>query len=167
MNVHRRKGTFKSSRIARPRPVIPPEQKLCLITYTKVNGHEAWTLWDAGSTTTAITPAFTDVAQIMAFPLLDPFTVQLGTVGSRAKITHGAEVDVSMPGLQDNIYVDICNLDRYDLVIGTPFMRKNGVILDFGQNIITINGKNIPALPYPDDTDPRVHRSWASDHRAE
>lgn len=167
INVPRRKGTFKSGTVARARPVIPPEQKLCLITYTTVNGQDAWTLWDAGSTTTSITPSFTDIAKISAFPLLDPFTVQLGTVGSRAKITHGADVNISMPGLKDSIYVDICNLDRYDLVIGTPFMRKNKCILDFGRNVITINGKDIPALPYVEDIDPRLHRSRANDFRAD
>ncbi|KAF9484074.1 hypothetical protein BDN70DRAFT_798505, partial [Pholiota conissans] len=161
-NVRQRKGTFKSGKVARARPVIPPEDKLCLITYTKINGQDAWTLWDAGSTTTSITPSFADVANINAFPLLDPFMVQLGTVGSRAKITHGADVKVSMPGFNDSIYVDICNLDRYDLVIGTPFMRRNGVVLDFERNVITINGTDIPALPYPNDIDPRLHRTRAT-----
>jgi hypothetical protein len=165
--LFRRKGHFKSGKVARARPSVPLGDKLCLITYTKIDGHDAWTLWDAGSTTTSITPAFADVAEVSAFPLLDPFVVQLGTVGSRAKITHGADVEVTMPGLQDKIYVDICNLDRYDLVIGTPFMRRNGVILDFRRSVVTVNGVDIPALPYPGDVDPRLHRSRATDRRAD
>ncbi len=72
----------------------------------------------------SITPAFADVAKITAFPLLDPFVVQLGTVGSRAKITHGADVPIEMPGCKGEIYADICNLDRYDMVVGTTFHAR-------------------------------------------
>ncbi|KJA14801.1 hypothetical protein HYPSUDRAFT_149927, partial [Hypholoma sublateritium FD-334 SS-4] len=144
--IKRRTGTFKSSGTAKCRPVVPPEEKACLITYTKANGQDAWTLWDAGSTTTSITPAFADTAKITAFPLLDPFIVQLGTVGSRAKITHGAHIPINMPGCKNEIYADICNLDRYDMIVGTPFMHQNKVVLDFGDMTVSVNGIVTPAL---------------------
>ncbi len=165
--IKRRTGTFKAFSTARIRPVVPPAKKSCLVTYTNANGEDAWTLWDAGSTTTSITPAFADVAKITAFPLLDPFVVQLGTVGSRAKITHGANVPIDMPGCKGDVYADICNLDRYDMVVGTPFMHENGVVLDFARLTVTVNGVVTPALPYPADADARLHRSRANDHRAD
>ncbi|CAA7271277.1 unnamed protein product [Cyclocybe aegerita] len=161
------KRTLKSTKVMRAQPVVKPEDKACLITYTKVNDHEAWTLWDAGSTTTSITPLFTDVADVTAFPLLDPFMLQLGTVGSQSKITHGAYVQATMPGCDTKTYVDICNLDRYDMVIGTPFMQKNKVVLDFGRNIVQINGQEMPALQYPEDVDPWLHRARANDRKAD
>lgn len=166
VDVPRRKGTFKSSNVARARPITPPDEKACLVTYCKVDGHESWTLWDSGSTSTAITPAFADVAGIIAFPLQDPFMVQLGTVGSRAKITHGAEVMLQMPGHHELNYVDICNLDRYDMIVGTPFMHKYGVILDFETNHVRIKGAAISALRYPADIDPRLHRHRVNDDKA-
>lgn len=164
--VKRRAGTFKSAGPARPRPVVLQDDKACLLTYTEVSGHKAWTLWDAGSTMSSITPSFVDVAGIMAFPLLDPFIIQLGTVGSRAKITHGALLKIHMAGCDVEMYADICNLDRYDMIMGTPFMHAHNVVLDFAAMTVIVNGVPIPAVPYPGDVDPRLHRGRASDRRA-
>ena len=48
--------------------------------------------------------------------------------------------------IDTNEYFDIINLDRYDIVIGTVPMRKYGISLDFGRNIITIQGKTAPMI---------------------
>ena len=106
------------------------------------------------------------MAGIIAFPLADPFMVQLGTVGSRAKVSHGAEVTIDMPGHNKLNYVDVCNLDRYDMIIGTPFMRRNGIQLDFETNTVRMKDISIPALQYPADIDPRLHRSRTTDDKA-
>ncbi|TFK72752.1 hypothetical protein BDN72DRAFT_734288, partial [Pluteus cervinus] len=66
--------------------------------------------------------------------------LQLGTVGSRSVIKYGADVPISMPGFGEKVYVDIANFDRYDMIIGTPFMRRNRVKLDFEKNEIVVNG---------------------------
>jgi hypothetical protein len=52
---------------ARECPTAGADEKQCLATYVNVGGCEAWALWDFGSTTTGITPAFTQVTKIPVF----------------------------------------------------------------------------------------------------
>jgi len=58
--VKMRKHKLKSSHKRRMRPQATPEEKECLATWVEVNGLKAWALWDSGSTTTGITPAFAE-----------------------------------------------------------------------------------------------------------
>ncbi|TFK32530.1 hypothetical protein BDQ12DRAFT_616891, partial [Crucibulum laeve] len=93
-----------------------------LTAYTEIGGSKAWTLWDIGSTMSGITPSYVHVAKIMAYPLTNPYILQLGTIGSCASITHGV----------NNIeYLNIANFDQFDMIISTPLMHCNNVILDF------------------------------------
>ncbi|KAF8238265.1 hypothetical protein L208DRAFT_1243302, partial [Tricholoma matsutake] len=128
------------------RPEYTPEEKECLATFVSIGGYEAWALWDSGSTTTGLTPMFAQVADIRVFPLTNPHTLQLGTVGSRATINYGMDVRMEALGISDNTYVDIANFDRYNMIIGTPFMNKNKVVLDFGNKQVIVNGKPTPAV---------------------
>ncbi|KAG6884846.1 hypothetical protein C0995_009852, partial [Termitomyces sp. Mi166 len=102
-----------------------PQEKECLVTYVKVNGHPAWTLWDSGSTTTGIMPQFAHVNAIHVHELSEPLMLQLKTVGSHAMVQFGVEVKIKALGHLTKEYVDIANFDCYDMIIGTPFMRKN------------------------------------------
>ena len=45
-------------------------------------------------------------------------------------------------------YLDIANLDKYDCILGTPFLRKHGISLDFQfQDIVICRKLCIPTLP--------------------
>jgi hypothetical protein len=151
----------------RVRPVPKPEERELLATYSKVNGHDAWTLWDTGCTTVGVTPAFARVAEIPTFSLVDPHIIQLGTVGSRATINSGAMVPVEVPGARENkCYVDVANFDRYDIIVGLPFMKRNNAILDVGRGTVTINGVTFPAVKVPaPEGDNRVRRYRITDKR--
>ena len=61
-------------------------------------------------------------------------------------VNYGADVKLEAPGISDNTYVDIANFDHYDMIIGTPFIHKNKVILDFENKQITVNGKSTSAV---------------------
>jgi hypothetical protein len=122
----------------RMRPKLLEEEKKCLATWVEINGLKAWTLWDSGSTTTGITPAFTELAQVAVDELEDPHVLQLGMVGSRSIIKYGADVMMNVAGNRISTYVDIANFDRYEMIIGTPFMIRNKVILDFDKLEVVI-----------------------------
>ena len=148
------------------RPVIKPEEKECLATWVKVEGLDAWTLWDSGSTMTGITPTFAEVAKIPLDTLEDPHVLQLGTVGSQSVIKYGANVSIEMANSAFVSYVDVANFDRYDMIIGTPLLRKGRVVLDFINDQVVVNGKRIPAVKVQaKDLDPRLHR-YRSTERA-
>jgi hypothetical protein len=155
-----RKVQLRASKEPRLRPVFPKEEKECLATYTNVDGHEAWTLWDSGSTMTGITPSFAEVAKIRVFPLLDPHVLQLGTVGSRSSINYGTEVDLDVAGIQQRVYLDVANFDRYDMIVGCVTMRRYKIQLDFSTNEVVVDGKRIKAVRVPaPDADNRLRRA--------
>ena len=141
-----RKHKLIPSRRTRKRPKYSEDEKRCIATWVEVNGLRAWTLWDSGSTTTGITPAFAELAEVPVDELEDPQILQLGTVGSRSIIKYGADVNLNVEGNKISTYVDIANFDRYEMVIGTPFMKRNGVVLDFENDEVRIKGKRIPGI---------------------
>ena len=142
--------------------------KECLATFVKVGCQEAWTLWNSGSTTTGITPSFVDVAKIIIFPLKNPHVLQLGTVGSHASVNFGAYVDVVMHGSLQQEYVDVANFDRYDMIIGMPFMHPRKVILDFENDTMKIGNQSIPATKVlVPDTDNHVRQYCTTEKKQE
>ncbi|KAF7966969.1 hypothetical protein HWV62_36320 [Athelia sp. TMB] len=133
-----------SSNVRRPanggiaRPRHNPET---ITAITMINGHKALTLFDSGSTTDSITPEFGFVSRIRQFKLDEQVTLQLGCVGSRSKISYGAMAPVSVFSVAEDMYFDVVNIDRYDAILGTPFLRKHGVSIDFKNGGIVIDGK--------------------------
>ena len=103
-------------------------------------------LFDSGSTTDSLSPDFVRVANIKPFELEDPVVLQLGCVGSRSRISYGVKTPIAIGKIADELYFDVVNLDRYDAVLGTPFLRKYGASLDFANNGVIIRGELIPAL---------------------
>ena len=129
------------------RPKRVDGEQLCLAAYVSINGVKAYTLFDSGSTTDSISPDFTRVAQVPVKTLEDPVTLQLGCVGSRSKINYGAETDLEFASINVSTYLDVANLDKYDSILGTPFLRRHGISLDFENQEIVIRGTlRIPAL---------------------
>ena len=64
------------------------------------------------------------------------------------------------------MYVDVANFDRYDMIIGTPFMRKHGVKLDFVKNQVIIAGVATPAIKAKvPDMDERARRYRSVDKK--
>ncbi|KAG6875944.1 hypothetical protein C0993_006639, partial [Termitomyces sp. T159_Od127] len=60
-------------------------------------------------------------------------------------VQFGVEVKVRMSGTLMKEYVDIVNFNRYDMIIGIPFMHKNKVMLDFVNDVIIVNGVPVRA----------------------
>jgi hypothetical protein len=54
--------------------------------------------------------------------LEDPVTLQLGCVGSRSKLNFRTELRMKFASIDDNIYLDVANLDKYDTILGTPLI---------------------------------------------
>ena len=63
-----------------------------------------------------------------------------------------------------NTYLEILNIDKYDCILGTPFLRKHGISLDFEHQEIVICGRLcIPALPEgegkAEEKPPKTHKN--------
>ncbi|KAF8187927.1 hypothetical protein K438DRAFT_1473186, partial [Mycena galopus ATCC 62051] len=102
-----------------------------LTALISIGGNQAYALFDSGSNTDSMTPEYAHVIGGVRIPLTEQVTLQLGCVGSRSKISFGTRVPVEFGGVRGHVYFNQVNLDRYDVVIGTPFMNKHGLILDF------------------------------------
>ncbi|KAF8194378.1 hypothetical protein K438DRAFT_1433441, partial [Mycena galopus ATCC 62051] len=98
----------------------------------KIGNSQAYALFDSGSNTDSMTPEYAHAIGGVRIPLTEQVTLQLGCVGSRSNISYGTRVPVEFGGVHGHVYFDQVNLDRYDVIIGTPFMNKHGVVLDFG-----------------------------------
>ncbi|KAI0047221.1 hypothetical protein FA95DRAFT_1492812 [Auriscalpium vulgare] len=133
-----------------------------MAAYVTVNGVKAYALFDTGSTTVSVTPDFARVSRIPLTVLDNPVTLQLGCVGSRSKINFGASVQIEVGSVRELQYVDVVNTDRYDMIVGTPFMYRFGVCLDFGRRAISIQGELLELLPDSDQLASARRRTGAA-----
>ncbi|PBK79000.1 hypothetical protein ARMGADRAFT_861969, partial [Armillaria gallica] len=99
-----------------------------LVTYLNMNRLDALILWDSGSTSTAMSPPFADVSKALVFRLMNPVVLQLGTVGSCSKINFRTKSNIVSDGYTGPGYFDVVNIDKYDVIIGAPFMHEHGVM---------------------------------------
>src|ERR1700683_3027526 len=112
----------------------------------EINGVKGLVLFNSGSTTDSITPEFAFITKAKQIKLEEQVILQLGCVGSHSKISYGTMIPMNLCGITDDVYFDLVNIDRYNCIIGTPFMNTYGVCLDFGNRTIRMNGQEIKLL---------------------
>ncbi|KAK0430568.1 hypothetical protein EV421DRAFT_1933848 [Armillaria borealis] len=165
--------TLEPTKIHAPRTASRPRrtaaENRCLAALVTINGREAFTLFDSGSTANAISPDFACLAKLNIFQLTKPITLQLGTKGSHSQISHGCNASYKFGNARasisgDDYYFDIASIDRYDAVLGTVFMRKHEppwshyapIIEDInedddGRRLAAPLNRQLPVLLTPDD----------------
>ncbi|KAJ7197076.1 hypothetical protein C8J57DRAFT_1106032 [Mycena rebaudengoi] len=132
----------------------------CISALLNINGTEAYTLIDTGSTTNSITPEFAKATKAPCIVLKEQVTLQLGCVGSQSRINFGTRVPVEFGGIKGFVYFDQVNLDRYDCIISTPFLNRHGAIIDFQKRELRFpNRRAIAALPIPEEASLIVKRT--------
>lgn len=130
------------------RPATSKTGRTCLALYVEVHGVRVYSLFDSGSTSDSVSPDFTQVAKVPTRTLEPPVPLQLGCVGSRSMINFGASARIRVGPIDTEEYFDVVNIDKYDAVIGTPFMVKHKIALDFEKmEIIFAGNVRMPALP--------------------
>ena len=88
-----------------------------------------------------ISPSFIRVAKIEPFLLDKLIGIQLAVTGSKSVINYGTNVTIKYNGKESKGYFDIVNIDYYDTILGTPFLRKHEVMIDFINNCLRIKDK--------------------------
>ena len=91
---------------------------------------------DSGCEGIMIFPNFIRAAKIELFLLDKPIGIQLAVTGSKSVINYGANVTMKYEGEESKEYFDIINIDYYDAILGTPFLRKHEVVIDFINNYL-------------------------------
>lgn len=91
-------------------------------------------------------PRLRQVAKVRYGYLKDVIPLQLGTVGSSASIQFGTYTCASFGLIDSKEYFNVANIDHYNVILGTLWMHKHSVLLDFANHIICIRGKALPSL---------------------
>ncbi|KAK1219918.1 hypothetical protein PQX77_017342 [Marasmius sp. AFHP31] len=130
-----------------------------LVALVEIAGQTALTLFGSGCTLECMSPGFARLANVKVHQLAEQHSLQLGTVGSRAKFNYGTIASTEYSTIHDHTYFDIVNIDRYDAIVGTYFMRKHGITLDFKKDQILVNGTVATCLSVGEDAAELKRRS--------
>ena len=99
---------------------------------------KAHCLIDSGCEGIMISPNFIRAAKIEPFPLDKPISIQLAVPGSKSVINYGRNTTIKCGGKELKEYFNIIHIDYYDVILGTPFLRKHGVVIDFINNCLSM-----------------------------
>ena len=129
-----------------PKEVRPQRMFRCMTVYVVVNGMKGLALLDSGSSIDCVSPEFARVARLPVFPLDKPVGLQLGCVGSRSSINFGVREKILFGGHTEEVYLDVVNVDHYDLILGVPFLRQFKLRLNFEDETVVVGQQAIPSL---------------------
>ena len=99
--------------------------------YMCINGQKAHVLLDGGSMLDMVSANFAPVHKLNMFQLKKPVKLQMATSGSCSVINYGAQAKLQVGGFKQSRYFDVVNLDRYHVILGTPFLKEHGVMLNY------------------------------------
>ena len=115
----------------RERPTRLPSDNHTLAGYWEINSVKAHCLLDSGSEGVLLSLEFTRAMGIKMFALEKPISLQLACIGSQSMINYGTHVTIKIGRKVVEEYFNIANVEHYDAILGTPFLRKMGIVLDF------------------------------------
>ena len=68
---------------------------------------------------------------IVPIRLEQPIGLQLTCMGSKSTINYGARSTITFGTAHVEEYFNIVNINYYNVILGTPFLRRFNIILDF------------------------------------
>jgi hypothetical protein len=78
-----------------------------------------------------LSPEFMWATGMKTFALKQPIELQLACIGSQSMINYGTNMSIKFGRNLYDKYFDVTNVEYYDAILGTPFLRKLGITLDF------------------------------------
>jgi hypothetical protein len=123
----------KSSKILE-RPVQTRKETKAFVAMVTMSDQAVVALLDSGCTMDVLSPELVRVAGLKVYKLKEQVPVQLGTKGSQSKINYSTKTCIKYGPVDASHYFDMVNIDRYNVILGTVFMRKHGIVLDFGKD---------------------------------
>jgi hypothetical protein len=106
---------------------------------------KAHCLLDSGSEGVLLSPEFTCATGMKTFALEQPIALQLVCIGSRSTINYGMNTTIRFGRKLYDKYLDVTNVEYYDAILGTLFLRKLGITLDFASpGEVRIGNETVP-----------------------
>ncbi|KIJ42943.1 hypothetical protein M422DRAFT_253733, partial [Sphaerobolus stellatus SS14] len=126
------------------RPTWSKHDLLTITGYFLVGGTKARCLFDSGCEGIIMSSEFAQATGIRMHKLPEPIGIQQAFQGSRAKLYYTATTDITVGQRTYKETLNIANVDYYDVMLGTPFLRQVKANIDFnGLGSIIINGETI------------------------
>ncbi|QRV92250.1 Transposon Ty3-I Gag-Pol polyprotein [Ceratobasidium sp. AG-Ba] len=123
------------------------ERQICdtIVVEVYINGKSCRALIDSGSQGDLIASTVVDQLKIKTETLAKPIGLSMAVTGSRSLIKHSATVNLQYQGIDEDYRLDVANLDKYDLILGTAFMQRHSVMVSFNPHSVLVRSK--VALP--------------------
>ena len=67
----------------------------------------------------------------------------MAVTGSKSVINYGTNTTIKINGEESKEYFNVVNIDYYDTILGTPFLKKFKVVIDFMKDCLKIKDKII------------------------
>src|SRR6266481_3342783 len=112
-------------------PSRPREGNHTLSRFWEVHGVRAHCLLDSRCEGVMASSNFSQAMGMAMFQLDQPISLQLACVRSKSMINYSACAVIKFGNTTVEEMFDIVNIDYYDVILGTPFLRWLGVISDF------------------------------------
>jgi hypothetical protein len=126
----------------------------------------AHVMFDSGSGTNMITPDFARATGLRPIQLDKPVGLQMALIGSCRCINYRITIPIEVGPVTWPMYFDIANIERYDVILGTPFMKQHRVALDFTNNEVVIGSHKLPDLFWADAPATTKRPPMAAKHKA-
>ncbi|KAF8610062.1 hypothetical protein BDV93DRAFT_430586, partial [Ceratobasidium sp. AG-I] len=120
-----------------------------LVVEVKVNGQQVRALLDSGSLGDFISTTVTDQLKLQRETLAKPIGLQMAVAGSRSSINHSVLVQFGYQNIDCMRRFDVINIDKYDMILGTPFLFQHRVILSMNPPSVAVGSTT--ALPISGD----------------
>ena len=115
-----------------PFPVRDYSKTRPIAVYIECDGVTALTLLDGGSTTNLISLEFVRSLNMQYYKLDHQVNLKMACANSQAPVRYCAAPKLSVGPLKDvSTACDIANLNKYQMILGTPFLRAHNIALDY------------------------------------
>ena len=109
-----------------------------------IDGTKAHCLLDSGCEGIMISSDFVRANKLPKFELEKPVILQLACVGSKSTVQYGLIAKILLGNEKYDEYFDIANVNYYNVILGTPFLRRFEILLDFKNNCVKLGKLSFP-----------------------
>ncbi|KAG8720975.1 hypothetical protein FRC08_016757 [Ceratobasidium sp. 394] len=126
-------------------PVRNAEEQQPITGYYRLGGALAHVMFDSGCGTDMVSPEFVRATRLTPTKLEQPIGLQMALIGSRGRINFGLHAELEVGPFKRSHYFDIANIEKYDVILGTPFLKQAGAKLDFARCCVEIGNVALPS----------------------
>ena len=150
IEVNAVKTKQKQGRVVKNLPIskdIERNVAMAIVVEMLVNEKPARVLLDSGSLGDFISSTLVDQLNIKPQTLEKPIGLTMAVAGLHEAIKHSAEVNIKYQEIDGMYRLDVVNLDRYDLILGTSFLHRHSIVLSFNPHAVHIRSvKQLPLI---------------------